>query len=392
FPLSPIIAGGWDFTAAEHPTLAETFMPMGHAPGFGEVFKIPDFAKTLQLIAKEGPGVFYHGEIADRIVKFSEANGGKFTKKDFEEHEANWVDPVSTNYRGYDVWEIPPNGQGIAVLQILNMLETFDIGSMAPNSPEQLHLFLEAKKLAFEDRAVYYADMDFAPVPLDQLISKEYGKERAKKINPNQASRKVVAGNLPRGGDTIYLTAADSEGNMISFIQSLYHGWGSHIVPDHLGFPIQNRGLMFALDPNHFNKLEPHKRPFHTIIPAFVTKEGQPIFSFGVMGGDFQPQGHSQVLMNLIDFGMSPQQAGEQPRVEHNGSSTPMGKKMVDGGTIKFELGFPDSTKLALAEKGHRIQPGAGMFGGYQGIWREEDPRRYFGGTDPRKDGCAIGW
>ncbi|MCB9766839.1 MAG: gamma-glutamyltransferase [Candidatus Omnitrophica bacterium] len=392
FPLSPIIAGGWDFTAAEHPTLAETFMPMGHAPGFGEVFKIPDFAKTLQLIAKEGPGVFYHGEIADRIVKFSEANGGKFTKKDFEDHEANWVDPVSTNYRGYDVWEIPPNGQGIAVLQILNMLETFDIGSMAPNSPEQLHLFLEAKKLAFEDRAVYYADMDFAPVPLDQLISKEYGKERAKKINPNQASRKVVAGNLPRGGDTIYLTAADSEGNMISFIQSLYHGWGSHIVPDHLGFPIQNRGLMFALDPNHFNKLEPHKRPFHTIIPAFVTKEGQPIFSFGVMGGDFQPQGHSQVLMNLIDFGMSPQQAGEQPRVEHNGSSTPMGKKMVDGGTIKFELGFPDSTKLALAEKGHRIQPGAGMFGGYQGIWREEDPRRYFGGTDPRKDGCAIGW
>jgi len=392
FPVSPIIAGGWAFIAAEHETLAQTFQPEGHAPGFGEVFRNPDFARTLQTIAEQGPEVFYRGEIADRIVRFSEANGGRFTKKDFEDHEANWVEPVSTGYRGYDVWEIPPNGQGIAVLQILNMLETFDIASLGANSPEHLHLFIEAKKLAFEDRAIYYADMDFAPVPLEQLLSKEYGRERAKRIDPRKASDKVVAGNLPRGGDTIYLTAADSEGNMVSLIQSLYHGWGSHIVPDRLGFPIQNRGMSFALDPNHFNKLEPHKRPFHTIIPAFVTKEGQPVFSFGVMGGDFQPQGHSQVLMNLIDFGMSPQQAGEQPRVEHGGSSSPMGKSMVGGGSIKFEQGFPDSTKLALAEMGHDIRPGAGMFGGYQGIWREEDPLRYFGGTDPRKDGCAIGY
>ena len=392
FPVSPIIAGGWSFLGSEHPTLAETFLPEGRAPGFGEIFENPDFASTLKVLAKEGPEAFYRGEIADRIVQFSKENGGKFSKKDFEDHQPEWVDPVSTDYRGYDVWEIPPNGQGIAVLQILNMLETFDIGSMEPNSPEQLHLFIEAKKLAFEDRATYYADMDFAPVPLEQLISKEYGRDRAKKINPNQAARKVVPGTLPTGGDTVYLTAADSEGNMISLIQSIYHGWGSHIVPDNLGFPIQNRGRSFALDPNHFNKLEPHKRPFHTIIPAFVTQEGKPIFSFGVMGGDFQPQGHSQVLMNLIDFGMSPQQAGEQPRVEHNGSSSPTGSKMVNGGSIRFELGFPDSTKLKLAQMGHRIEGGAGMFGGYQGIWREEDPRRYFGGTDPRKDGCALGY
>jgi gamma-glutamyltranspeptidase/glutathione hydrolase len=302
------------------------------------------------------------------------------------------VDPVSTNYRGYDVWEIPPNGQGIAVLQILNMLETFDIPSLGANSPEQLHLFIEAKKLAFEDRATYYADMDFAPVPLNQLISKDYGKQRAKRIDPKKASNQVVRGTLPTGGDTVYLTAADSEGNMISLIQSLYSGWGSHIVPDRLGFPLQNRGRSFALDKNHFNKLEPHKRPFHTIIPAFMTKESQPVFSFGVMGGDFQPQGHCQVAMNLIDYGMSPQQAGEQPRVEHTGSSSPTGAQMIHGGSIQFELGFPDSTKVALEEMGHQIKTGAGMFGGYQGIWREEDPRRYFGGTDPRKDGCAIGY
>ena len=391
FPVSPIIASGWGFDPKNHPTLANTFMPGGKAPRFGDIFRNSDLAESYELLSNQGTAAFYEGKIAERIVKFSQANGGRFSMRDFRDHEATWVEPATTNYRGYDVWEIPPNGQGIAVLQILNVLEEFDIGALAPNSAEHLHLFIEAKKLAFEDRAVYYADMDFADVPLDRLISKAYAKGRAKRINPREAAMEVAAGE-PHGGDTVYLTAADREGNMISLIQSIYHGWGSHIVPDGLGFAIQNRGKSFALDPTHRNKLEPHKRPFHTIIPAFVTKDGEPVFAFGVMGGDFQPQGQSQVLMNLIDFGMSPQQAGEQPRVEHSGSSSPTGEAARGGGVVRFEHHIPDETKQTLADMGHRINNRPGAFGGYQGIWREENPRRYFAGSDPRKDGCAIGY
>ena len=389
FPLTPIIARGWG-DHGEFPTLAATFSPGGR-PVYGDIHTNPDLTAFYELLVREGLNAFYQGEVAERIVRFSEGNGGYFALRDFQDHEATWVDPASTNYRGYDVWEIPPNGQGICVLQILNLLEHFDIGSMAPNSPEQSHLFLEAKKLAFEDRAVYYADMDFADVPLARLISKEYAAERVKRIDPRRASQQVAPGEFDNS-DTIYLTTADQEGNMVSLIQSTYYGWGSHIVPDRLGFPIQNRGCSFALDAGHRNRLEPHKRPFHTIIPAFVTRSGQPVFSFGVMGGAFQPQGQSQVLMNLIDFGMSPQQAGEQPRIEHSGSSDPDGSRMEGNGTVKTERHFPEATKAALADMGHAVSDDIGAFGGYQGIWREESPRRYFGGTDPRKDGCAIGF
>jgi gamma-glutamyltranspeptidase/glutathione hydrolase len=391
FPVSPIIADDWPFNAQQFPTLAKTFMPDGKAPRFGDMFTHPRIGDLFELLAKQGFRAFYEGEVAERIVKFSKANGGYFSLRDFSEHKATWVEPAGTNYRGYDVWEIPPNGQGISVLQILNMLETFDIAALGPNSREQLHLFIEAKKLAYEDRATYYADMDFADVPLAWLISKEYGKERAKRIDPKRAATDVLPGE-PSAGETIYLTTADDQGNMVSLIQSIYHGWGSHIVPDDLGFAVQNRGMSFSLDPAHRNKLEPHKRPFHTIIPAFVTKENRPIFAFGVMGGDFQPQGHSQVLMNLIDFGMSPQQAGDQPRVEHGGSSSPTGTHMQGGGVVNLEMGIPDATRQALADMGHKVSDGVDVFGGYQGIWREENPRRYFGGSDPRKDGCAIGY
>ena len=391
FPVSPIIAHDWPFDAGKFPTLAQTFMPAGRAPRFGDLVKNPELGRFYETLAKDGADAFYQGEIAERIVAFSQANGGRFSLRDFRDHEATWVDPVSTHYRGYDVWEIPPNGQGIATLQILNILEPFDIAALGPNSAQHLHLFIEAKKLAFEDRAVYYADMDFADVPLGWLISKEYGRERAKRIDPRRASEKVSPGT-PDTSDTIYMTTADKEGNMVSLIQSTYHGWGSHIIPDGLGFPIQNRGMSFSLDPNHRNRLEPHKRPFHTIIPAFVTRKGHPVFAFGVMGGDFQPQGQSQVLMDLIDFGMSPQQAGDQPRVEHDGSSTPTGHTMRGGGLVRFERGFAEATRRALADMGHHVNPKVGAFGGYQGIWREEDPRRYFGGSDPRKDGCAIGY
>jgi gamma-glutamyltranspeptidase/glutathione hydrolase len=392
YPVSPIVANDWGFdNVPDKASLEATFAPNGKPPRFGDIFQNPDYAVSLELIAKGGADAFYRGEIGEKIVKDAQARGALLSMRDLNDHSADWVEPVSTNYRGYDVWEIPPNGQGIAVLQILNMLEQFDIASLKPNSAEQLHLFVEAKKLAYEDRAVYYADPAKADVPVEWLISKDYGKLRAKLIDPQKASDRVVPGEL-HGSDTVYLTAADKDGNMVSLIQSIYAGWGSHIVPGRVGFCIQNRGESFSLDPKHRNRLEGHKRPFHTIIPAFVTKGGQPIFSFGVMGGDFQPQGHSQVLMDLIDFGMSPQQAGDQPRIEHSGSSEPTGEKMEAGGTIRFEHRFPDEVKRKLAEMGHKVREGEGAFGGYQGIWREPDPRRYFGGSDPRKDGCAIGF
>lgn len=392
FPVSEIIGSSWAVEAKRYPTLAKTFAPDGKAPRYGEIFKNPNLASTFEIVAKGGADAYYKGEIAQRIVKFSEAVGGRFSLRDFADHTANWVEPVTTDYRGFDVWEIPPNGQGIAALQMLNLLEPFDIASLQSDSAEQLHLFIEAKKLAFEDRAVYYADPEFADVPVKWLISKEYGRERAKLIDPKRAAQKIAPGRAPGGADTIYLTAADKEGNMVSLIQSIYHGWGSHYVPDDLGFALQNRGQSFSLNPKDRNRLEPHKRPFHTIIPAFVTRGGRPVLSFGVMGGDFQPQGHVQVLMNLIDFGMSPQQAGEQPRVEHTDSSDPTGKKAVGGGTVGLERGIPDSVREALVAMGHNIRPGVGSFGGYQGIWREDAPLRYFAGSDPRKDGCAIGY
>ncbi|MBN1685124.1 MAG: gamma-glutamyltransferase [Spirochaetales bacterium] len=392
FPVSPVIARGWSFVPGDDPGFVGTFGPDGRPVRFGEVFRNPGLADCFSTIARGGADAFYKGHIAERIVKFSREKGGYFSMRDFEDHTVDWVEPVSSSYRGYDVWELPPNGQGIATLQILNLLEQFDIGSLEPNSAEQLHLFIEAKKLAFEDRAVYYADMDFADVPLAELISKEYARRRVELIDPRRAAVTVPAGRLKNSSDTVYLTAADSEGNMVSLIQSIYHGWGSRLVPDGLGFCLQNRGQLFSLNSNDLNRLEPHKRPFHTIIPAFVTREGKPVFSFGVMGGDFQPQGQAQVLMNLIDFGMSVQQAGEQPRVSHEESSTPTGIKMSGGGIVGLERGFPDSIREGLSSMGHSISKSTGVYGGYQGIWREDGPLRYFGGSDPRKDGCAAGY
>jgi len=400
FPVSSVIARSWSFGSIKNPTLARTFMPDGKPLRFGDIFRNTGLARFFEIIARDGAEAFYRGQIAERIVKFSQANGGRFSIRDFRDHTANWVEPVSTNYRGYDVWELPPNGQGIAALQMLNILEHFDIASMKPNSAEHLHLFIEAKKLTFEDRAVYYADMDFAKVPLKELISKEYARERVKLIDPKRAAQKVEPGRLKGSSDTVYLTTADKDGNMVSLIQSIYYPWGSGFVPDDMGFCLQNRGQLFSLNPNHLNKLEPHKRPFHTIIPAFMTRDGgtppcgnpKPVFSFGVMGGSFQPQGHLQILMNIIDFGYSPQQAGEQPRVRHFESSTPTGQKMAGGGSVGFERHISEDVKLKLANMGHKLRPEVGTFGGYQGIWRKSNPRRYFGASDPRKDGCAAGY
>lgn len=396
FGVTEIIAEFWSSGAKrlrEYENAAKTLLPNDEPPKFGQVFRNPDQGRFLEILMNEGADAYYQGEIAERIVKYSQERGGVFSMRDFQDHEATWVEPVSTNYRGYDLWEIPPNGQGIAALQMANMLETFDIGSFKPNSAEHLHLLIEAKKLAFEDRSEYYADMDMADVPLDRLISKEYGKERAKLIDPKKASQSVKPGELDGSQDTVYLCAADGEGNMVSFIQSVFHGWGSHEMPTGLGFCLQNRGRSFKLDPQHRNTLEPHKRPFHTIIPAFLTQEGKPVCAFGVMGGDFQPQGHVQVLLNMIDFGFSMQQAGEQPRVEHNGSSSPFGPKSTGGGTVNVEAGITPETIDRLREMGHEIDKiGTGRYGGYQAIWRHDDPLLYLAGSEPRNDGCAMGY
>ena len=395
FPLSPLVARDFDFSAAEFPMLAAIYQPDDRVLRYGDLFRNPQLATSLRAIADEGPPAFYRGEIAERIVAKSKELGGRMEIRDLVDHHATWVEPVSSSYRGWDVWEIPPNGQGIAALQILNLLEQFDVAALAPNSAEHLHLFIEAKKLAFEDRAHYYADMQFANVPLEWLISKDYARQRAKLIDPHKASGRPAPGDPALDSDTVYLTAADREGNMISLIQSIYHRHGSTICPEGVGFPIQSRGQAFSLSPTHRNRLQPHKRPFHTIIPAFMTKDGQPVMSFGVMGGDFQPQGHAQVVVNIIDFRMSPQQAGDQPRVAHAGSSNPwtrIEEPLADGGWVQLERGFDLAIPRRLAEMGHRVSDQRSPHGGYQAIWREEQPRRYFGGSDPRKDGSAIGF
>lgn len=394
FPVTEVIAYYWNSNSKlleNYSGFKEIYMPDGKAPAKGEVFRNPYLAATLDKIAKGGRDAFYKGEIAQKIVDYVRKEGGFFSMRDFEDHHSDWVEPVSTNYRGYDVWELPPNGQGIAVLQILNILENYDIKSMGFGSAQYVHTFVEAKKLAFEDRAKFYADPDFNQLPIKGLISKEYASERNKLINPNRAAKTYPAGN-PEHGNTIYLTVADGDGNMVSLIQSNYRGMGSGMTPGKLGFVLQDRGEMFSLDPNHMNKFEPHKRPFQTIIPAFITKDGKPYISFGLMGGSMQPQGHAQIIVNLIDFGMNLQEAGDAPRICHEGSSEPTDEKMTDGGIIYLESGYNYETVRNLLGKGHVIQYTNGIYGGYQAIKWDARNKVYFGASESRKDGQAAGY
>jgi gamma-glutamyltranspeptidase/glutathione hydrolase len=394
FPVTEIIALDWEMNAEVlkyFKGFREVFMPDGKAPVKGQVFHNPGLAGTYEKIAREGRDAFYKGEIARTMVNYMKEQGGFLSLRDLADHRSEWVEPVSTNYRGYDVWELPPNGQGIAALQILNILEQYDVAGMGFGSQEYMHLFTEAKKLAYEDRAKYYADMDFNAVPVDWLISKEYARERSGLISPDRAALSYPAGNL-KDGDTIYLTVADEEGNMVSLIQSNFRGMGSGMTPPGLGFILQNRGELFALEDGHFNIYEPHKRPFHTIIPAFVTRNGEPYISFGVMGGAMQPQGHVQVLVNLIDFGMNLQEAGDAPRMQHLGSSQPTGEKMEDGGTLFLESGFDYYPIRELTKKGHKIEYALGIFGGYQAIMWDRDQKVYYGASESRKDGFAAGY
>jgi gamma-glutamyltranspeptidase/glutathione hydrolase len=396
FPVTEVIAKEWRKGAEDRrdfPGFKEVYMPDGKTPDAGEIFKNPALAKTLETIAREGRDAYYKGDIARDIAKYMEEMGGFLAYNDLATHKGNWVAPVSTDYRGYTVWELPPNGQGIAALQMLNILENFDIASMGFGSPEYLHVLVEAKKLAYEDRAKFYADPEFNELPIEWLISKEYGKQRSALIDFDKPSLKYDPGDPKlEKGDTIYLTVADGKGNMVSLIQSNFSGLGSGMVPWGLGFQLQNRGSLFNLAEGHFNTYEPGKRPFHTIIPAMVTKDGEPFFSFGVMGGAMQPQGHTQILVNMIDFGMNVQEAGDAPRMRHDGSSQPTGEVMTDGGTVNLEFGFSDDTLAKFLMMGHRVKVGVGGYGGYQGIRYDPVTGVFFGATESRKDGIAAGY
>ncbi|HSV89113.1 MAG TPA: gamma-glutamyltransferase [Bacteroidales bacterium] len=394
FPVTELIAyylGRSAGVLSRFPNFKETFMPTGRMPKKGEIFRNPFLANTYRILATQGRDAFYKGEIARVIDRHMRENGGFLSFEDLAAHSSEWIEPVSTNYRGYDVWQLPPNSQGISVLQMLNILEGFDIASMGLHSPEYIHLLVEAKKLAFEDRAKYYADMHFNKVPVEWLISKEYAAERRKLINHNRAARRVEPG-IQAAPNTIYLAVADREGNMVSLIQSNFRGMGSGMTPPGLGFVLQNRGESFNLETGHFNTFEPGKRPFHTIIPGFVTKNGEPFMSFGVMGGDMQPQGQVQILVNMIDFGMNLQEAGDAPRIQHSGSSEPTGQQMTDGGVVSLEYGFPYETIRALMEKGHVIQWDHDGFGGYQAVMWDRINRVFYGASESRKDGQAAGF
>jgi gamma-glutamyltranspeptidase / glutathione hydrolase len=394
FPVSELIAYYLKRSApvlSPYPNFSQTYMPEGKMPEKGEIFRNPYLANTYEIIGRQGRDAFYKGDIARIISDYIVENGGFLGIDDMSSHTSTWVEPASANYRGYDVWQLPPNGQGIAVLQILNILEGYDIASMGPFSPEYIHLFVEAKKLAFEDRATYYADMEFNPVPLQQLISKEYADKRRQLIDHDRAARRYDPG-IAETPNTIYLTVADKEGNMVSLIQSNYRGMGSGMTPPGLGFVLQNRGEGFTLQAGQFNTYEPGKRPFHTIIPGFITKDGIPYMSFGVMGGAMQPQGHAQIVINMIDFGMNLQEAGDAPRIHHTGSSEPTGQRMTDGGIINLESGFPYETIRSLMEKGHSIQWASGPYGGYQAIMWDPVNKVYYGASESRKDGQAAGY
>ncbi len=400
FPVSELVAYYWGRSVPLYAGLPGAFLETftldgkGQAPATGDFFQNPALAETLRLIAQSKGEAFYRGAIADKIDAFMQANGGWLRKADLEKHTATWVEPASVTYRGYEVFELPPNGQGIAALQMLNVLKKFDLRAMGFNSADSIHTMVEAKKLAWADRAKFYADPDFSKIPLARLLSDEYADERRKLIDPKKAAKTVAAGRMPGGADTIYLCTADDEGNVVSLIQSNYRGMGSGIVVPGLGFMFQDRGEMFSMQPGHANVYAPGKRPFHTIIPAFVMKEKQPWLAFGVMGGGMQPQGHVQVLVNMIDYGMNLQEAGDAARWQHEGDNEPTDEQMLTGGYLEVETSVPWETVRELRRRGHDVRIGFGGFGGYQAIKVEQrDGRRvYFGASESRKDGQAAGY
>ncbi len=394
-PVPQTIAAAWARAAkvfADKPGFAEVFLPGGRAPREGEIFRNPALAKTLLKLAAGGRDAYYKGDIAAALVRYSEKVGGFFSREDFARHHSDWVDPISTTYRGVGVWEIPPSGQGLATLELLNILETFDLATTGRDSADFWHTLVEAKKLAFADRARYIADPAFATVPVQDLLSKDYARARAALIDPNKAATVDAPGAVAEHGDTTYLAVADGSGMLVSLIQSNYTGFGSGYVVPELGFGIQDRGAQFALDEHHPNRQEPGKRPFHTIIPGFLTKGGEPWCAFGVMGGATQPQGQAQIVVNLVDFGMNLQEAGDAPRFVHEGSSEPTGTTMTDGGRLALERGVPDAVRRELERRGHRLVDMPGNFGGYQAVCRDPKTGVLSGASESRRDGMAAGY
>ena len=395
FPVTELIGyylGSIDrFSRMGYPNIKETYYDPngGERPKNGDRYRNPALANTYRAIARKGREGFYEGEVAQTITSFIKEQGGFLSLEDLSAHHSQWVEPVSVNYRGYDVWELPPNGQGIAALQLLNILENKDFSEVRWGSEEHLHLFTEAKKRVFEDRAKYYADMDMAEVPVEALLSKEYAADNFNELKPYASS--YDAGEIS-AGETIYLTVADKDGNMISLIQSNYRGMGSGMVPPGLGFMLQDRGELFSLEEGYNNTYEPGKRPFHTIIPAFITKDGAPLMSFGVMGGDFQPQGHAQIVMNMVDYGMNVQEAGDAPRWDHSGGSSPVTGPSEDKGEVHVESGIPYETVRGLMGRGHKVGFARGIYGGYQAIYRDPETGFYHGASESRKDGQAVGY
>ena len=396
FPVSEVVSWLWKENAqsrAEYEGFRKIFMPNGRAPKKGELFKNPALASTYKKIATMGRDEFYKGGIAKKIDAFMVKNDAFLRYDDLTGHSSEWVKPVSTNYRGYEVFELPPNTQGIAVLQLLNILEEFDLANMGFASAEYIHTFVEAKKIVYEDRAKYYADPDFSDIPIEILITKEYAKKRRSLIDPNLASKEFLPGDIKlENDDTVYLTVADKEGNMVSLIQSNYGDMGAGLTSDELGFSFQNRGQLFSLMTVHPNVYAPNKRPFHTIIPAFVTKDDKPWLSFGLMGGSMQPQGHAQILINMIDFGMNLQEAGDAARIRHVGSSQPTDQKMNNGGRLYLETSINETTREKLRKLGHNVATDINVYGGYQAIMWDKVNGVYYGASDPRKDGQAAGY
>ena len=396
FPVSEIIADQWANAAwrvSLDPAAAAVFLPDGRAPTHGEVFRNPDFANTLEQIAGGGRDIVYRGPIGAAIAADVRGRGGFLTPADFEAHRADWVDPISTNYRGYEVYELPPNTQGFVALEMLNILEGNDISALGHNSAEYLHLWAEAKRIAFADRAAYLADPQLVPpATLRALVSKDYAATRRREINPLRAAAAYAPGVFGATaahdvtfdgrdrGDTVYLTAADGNGNVISFINSLFSEFGAGIVVPGTGVVLHNRGAGFTLEQGHPNRLAPGKRPLHTLVPAFVMKDGKPFLSFGVMGGDNQAQAHVQVIANIVDFGMNVQEAGEAARVRHGAEG------------LAAESGIGAAVRASLSQRGHMVIDGRGLMGGYQGIMIDGSTGVLMGGSDPRKDGLAIGW
>ncbi len=387
YPVSEIIASQWSLAAGllQQPEAVATFTIDGRAPQLGETMRLPGLARSLRAVAAGGADAFYRGELAAQIAACSRANDGLLAAEDLAAHTSDWVQPITTDYRGYTVCELPPNGQGLTALLALNMLECFDLAALGDDLAARTHLQIEAIKLAFADRNRYIADPAMVRVPTVELLSKDYAQGRAALIDPAKARKQVAPGLMPRGGDTVYLTVADAAGNVVSLINSLYLAFGSGIVAADTGIVLQNRGFGFSLDPSHPNVIAPGKRPFHTLIPGMLMQAGRPLVSFGVMGGDMQAQGHVQLVSHLVDGGCNIQEAIERSRFHY-----------VDSDRVALERALAARVGPALTARGHTVVDETvallrGGFGGAQGIMIDPATGTYWGGSDPRKDGCAVG-